>query len=175
LDAWKGHRELLRALAQLTALPRWVCWVAGAPQRPAELEYYRELLGLVEAYGLTGRVHFIGHRDDMATVLSACDIYCQPNETPEPFGMVFVEAMFAGKPVVGSKSGGTLDIVTPECGILCSANDGSLSSALERLVVDAGARGELSANAPKRARLLCGAGSFSVRLQQILERSLGSA
>ncbi len=100
-DSWKGHRNLLRALGAMRELSGWRCWIAGAPQRPEEELYRQELLGLVNSLRIEQRVSFIGHRDDMETTLAACDVYCQPNETPEPFGMVFVEAMYAGKPVVG--------------------------------------------------------------------------
>jgi len=159
-DSWKGHRNLLEALATMRHVSGWKCWIAGAPQRPEEETYRRELLALTESLQLSERVSFIGHRDDMETVLAACDIYCQPNETPEPFGMVFVEAMYAGKPVVGRALGGALEIVTPECGILCPAGTASLASALTLLVGNVELRQQMSQVGPARASALCGPERF---------------
>ena len=50
--------------------------------------------------GIAGRVRFLGERRDVAACMHAADIHCQPNTAPEPFGLVFVEALYAGLPVV---------------------------------------------------------------------------
>jgi glycosyltransferase involved in cell wall biosynthesis len=171
LDPWKGHRNLLKALHSLRAVPDWVCWIAGAPQRPPEEDYRSELIASAQQLGIADRVKFIGHRDDVETVLAACDVYCQANETPEPFGMVFIEALFAGKPVVGSASGGTLDIVTPECGILCDPSRGTLAAALDRLIRNPTLRREMAARGPARADTLCGSLRFSARLGEVLAQA----
>lgn len=160
LDEGKGHRNLLAALAAIREIPGWRCWIAGAPQRPEEAAYKEELLRLSGALDLSGRVQFIGHRDDMEAVLAACDVCCQPNETPEAFGLVFVEAMFAGKPVVGRAIGGAREIVTPECGILCPPGSGPLADALRTLINDRGLREQMSQAAPKRALSLSGPQQF---------------
>ena len=64
------------------------------------------------------RVTFLGERRDVAALLAAADIHCQPNTAPEPFGLAFVEALHAGVPVVTTDAGGAREIVTPACGIL---------------------------------------------------------
>ncbi len=168
-DSWKGHRNLLQALAELRDLGGWRCWIAGSPQRPDEEAYAQELVRLVHSLRLAERVSFIGHRDDIETALAASDVYCQPNETPEPFGMVFVEAMYAGKPVVGRALGGALEIVTADCGILCPPGAESLSAALERLVKDGNLRERMSHAGPARALALCGPDAFDTRLAAALD------
>jgi glycosyltransferase involved in cell wall biosynthesis len=88
-------------------------------------------------------------------LLSAADLLCQPNLTPEPFGIAFVEALAAGLPVVASRAGGAAEIVDDSCGLLVPPGDAaSLGAALERLVAEPMLRGRLSANAPARARQL---------------------
>lgn len=168
-DSWKGHRNLLQALGAMRDLPGWRCWIAGAPQRPKEEEYRRELVGLVDALELVERVRFIGHQDDMEATLAACDVYCQPNETPEPFGMVFVEAMYAGKPVVGRALGGALEIVTEDCGILCGSSPAALSNALRRLLDDRQLRVRMSESGPTRAAALSGPEQFNSHFRAALE------
>lgn len=167
-DSMKGHRNLLRALHAVREISAWRCWIAGAPQRPHEEAYKRELLELASSLGIAERVAFIGHRDDMAAVLAASDIYCQPNETPEAFGMVFVEAMYAAKPVVTSPLGGALEIVGPECGILCTPG-AALAAALRRLLEDTQLRERMAHAGPLRAAELCGGDLFKVRFREALE------
>ena len=168
-DSWKGHRNLLQALGAMRDVPGWRCWIAGAPQRPQEETYRQELVGLIDSLRIADRVDFIGHRDDMETTLAACDVYCQPNETPEPFGMVFVEAMYAGKPVVGRALGGAIEIVTKECGILCSGSPGALSAALRRLLEDSELRQQMAEAGPPRAAALSGPEQFSAHFRAALE------
>lgn len=168
-DSWKGHRNLLSALGRMRDTPGWRCWIAGAPQRPAEQAYRRELTAQVEALGLSDRVSFIGHRNDMEAVLAACDVYCQPNETPEPFGMVFVEAMYAGKPVVGRALGGALEIVTDECGVLCPPGAEPLAAALRRLLGDGALRAAMSEAGPPRAEALSGPRAFEAAFAAALD------
>lgn len=168
-EPWKGHRNLLRALGALKDVPSWRCWIAGAPQRPEEEAYKTELVRLIDSLGLAERVSFIGHRDDMDTALAASDIYCQPNETPEPFGMVFIEALYAGKPVVGLALGGTGEIITPECGILCPPGARPLANALRRLLENSTLREQMAEFGPARAAALSGPESFRARFQAALE------
>jgi glycosyltransferase involved in cell wall biosynthesis len=169
LDSWKGHRILLRALGELRLEPDWQCWIAGEPQRPKEHTYLRELLALAGSLGIAERVRFIGHRQDMPEVLAACDVYCQPNETPEPFGMVFVEALYAGKPVVACASGGALEIVTPDCGTLCTPHPRDVARAIKALCSDRNVRLAMGERAVRRARELCGPEVFRAQLRTLVE------
>src|SRR5262249_23255181 len=97
LEPWKGHLSHLEALAQLKpTLTPWQCWIVGGPQRPEEQEYLRQLQDAATELGIAGRLRFLGQRSDVPQLLAAADIFCQPNQTPEPFGISFVEALWAG-------------------------------------------------------------------------------
>jgi len=168
-DSLKGHRNLLEALAAMRDVPGWTCWIAGSPQRSEEITYQQELVRLADSLQLTQRVSFIGHQSDMETALAACDLYCQPNETPEAFGMVFVEAMYAGRPVVGRALGGALEIVTPECGILCPPGVAPLAAALTKLLQDSELRKRMAAVGPSRAAALSGPDRFRAQFRAALE------
>src|SRR5262249_9071320 len=113
-ERWKGHAELLRAAATLTG--DWRIWIAGGAQRPHEARYETELRRLAGSIPSSERITFLGARTDVARILQGADVLCQPNTAPEPFGLVFVEALSAGVPVVTSDAGGAREIVTPECG-----------------------------------------------------------
>jgi glycosyltransferase involved in cell wall biosynthesis/predicted SAM-dependent methyltransferase len=155
MQAWKGQRLLIDALAELRMNPRWVCWMAGGAQRPGEMAYERELRATVERLAIAHRVKFLGQRDDVPALMRAADIHCQPNAGPEPFGLVFVEALAAGLPVVTTRMGGPLEIVSPSCGVLVPPDARSVAVALAELIDRDDKRAALSKAAPARARELC--------------------
>ena len=93
---------------------------------PDEETYFAELQALAQASSeLTDRVRFAGQRSDVSALLQAADIYCQPNTSPEPFGITFVEAQAAGLPIVSSAAGGALEIVDDDCGRLVACRQTS--------------------------------------------------
>ena len=163
MEEWKGHRLHLNALARLAGVPgvsdggsRWTCWIVGGAQRAHEARYLEALRAEAAALGIGSRVNFLGQRGDVARLLAAADIHCQPNTGPEPFGITFIEALYAGLPVVTTAIGGALEIVDGSCGILTEPNDpAALAEALGRLIEDRELRARLGAAGPARATALC--------------------
>jgi glycosyltransferase involved in cell wall biosynthesis len=159
MEEWKGHRLHLNALARLAGVhgvSEWTCWIVGGAQRPHEARYLEALRAEAAALGIAPRVNFLGQRGDVARLLAAADIHCQPNTGPEPFGITFIEALYAGLPVVTSAIGGALEIVDGSCGILIEPNDpAALAEALGRLIEDRELRARLGAAGPARAAALC--------------------
>ena len=156
MEAWKGHTLLLQALERLGDLTQWVCWIAGGAQRPAEARYLKELQAEAKRRKINARVRFLGQRSDVPQLLAASDILCQPNLGPEPFGIAFIEALYAGRPVVTTALGGALEIVNADCGILVPPeNVPALADSLRALLTDPSKRGNLGAAGPARARALC--------------------
>ena len=155
-EAWKGHFNLLRAAAQIRSSANWKIWIAGAPQTPAEQNYFDSVNAEVHRLQLTERVRFLGHRADVPALLRAADIFCQPNSDPEPFGVVFVEALQAGVPIVTFAMGGPQEILDQSSGILVPPGDlPGLSNALVRVIEDASLREKLGSGGPMRAKSLC--------------------
>lgn len=174
MEPWKGHSRLLRALSRTTPTANWLCLLVGGAQRPAERRYVEQLEEEARALGVTSRVRFLGQRDDVPRLLAACDIHCQPNAEPEPFGIVFVEALLAGLPTVTFDLGGPREIVTPETGFLVSS-DAELGAALERLVTEPELRQRLGAAGPARARVLCDPATRLRELATVLARVSGAS
>ncbi len=171
LEEWKGHRLLLQALGRLREVPGWTCWIAGGAQRAHEAQYLEKLKLLSSELGIGGRVRFLGQRSDVPRLLAAADIFCQPNSGPEPFGIAFIEALYAGLPVVSTAIGGALEIIDDTCGILVKAGDiDGLARALGKLVEDTGARLQLAGCAPGRAHALCEPAHQLARLAAALEQ-----
>jgi glycosyltransferase involved in cell wall biosynthesis len=169
LEPYKGHALLIDALGRLRDVPGWAAWVAGGVQRPEDRAYLDGLTRRAEAAGVAGRVEFIGQRSDVPRVLASADVHCQPNARGEPFGIAFVEALYAGLPVVTTRMGGAEEIVTEECGILVPpADPGALAGALRALIGDPSRRASLSRGGPSRARSLCDPGAVLGRLSTLL-------
>jgi glycosyltransferase involved in cell wall biosynthesis len=169
LERWKGHALLLEALGLLAGLPGWVCWIAGGVQRPHEHEYLGELQRQAARLGIDGRVRFLGQRSDVSRLLAAADIHCQPNTGPEPFGIAFVEAMYAGLPVVTTEMGGALEIIDHNCGVLVRPGSSEqLAEVLAKLVQSKEMRSSLGERAPERAQQLCAPIVQMTRLRELL-------
>jgi glycosyltransferase involved in cell wall biosynthesis len=177
MEPLKGHRLLLQALGRLHSEPdaqargvedpllarrapngdaNWVLWLAGGAQRPEEAAYVESLRALAVAEGIADRVRFLGQREDVPRLMAAADIYCQANVEPEGFGISFVEALYAGLPVLTTAFGGACEIVDETCGVLVPPGSvTSLAEALNTLLRDPARRARLGAAGPERARRLC--------------------
>jgi glycosyltransferase involved in cell wall biosynthesis len=156
MERWKGQLLHLEALSRLKSTSDWVCWFAGGPQRPEEESYFEEIRRAALRFGISERVRFLGERGDVPRLLKAADIFCQPNQRPEPFGIVFVEALNASLPVVATDMGGASEIVDHRCGLLADrGNVEELAGNLRRLVENPDLRRRLALGGPGRARELC--------------------
>ncbi len=152
IERGKGQLELIEALAHLTDRVRWACWEIGGAQRPEDVRLARRIAARVEELGLERRVRFLGPRTDVRALLAAADIYAQPTTEPESFGIAFVEAMYAGLPIVATSLGAAPEVVTPETGVLVPVGDSAaLTEALARLVGDEAERRRLGGAGPARA------------------------
>jgi glycosyltransferase involved in cell wall biosynthesis len=152
-DQLKGQALLLDALGRLAGDPRWVLWVAGAAQRPAEVLLLRKLENQAAALGIGNRVSFLGHVSAMPALLASADIYCQPNIAPESFGLTFIEALNARLPVLATNLGGAREILAPDWGTLVAPRADSVAEGLAQLLNFP----HLSEGGPQRARAMCDA------------------
>jgi glycosyltransferase involved in cell wall biosynthesis len=175
MEPIKGHGVHLDALARLDRSLDWECWMVGGAQREDEQRYIGGLREQAERLGVAGRVRFLGQRSDVRELLAAADIFCQPNVGPEGFGLVFVEALWAGLPVVTSELGGAPEVVDASCGVLLPAGEaGRYAEALDRLVRHPEERRRLGAAGPARAAALCEPRQQLNRLDALLGGAVGA-
>ena len=97
---------LLEAVAMLS--PGTILLIAGEPFLPEDRDYERRLVEL--ATKLNVRVRFLGFVQEMTPVFEAADIFVLPS-IAEAFGLVIIEAMAMGRPVIVPRNAGALDIV----------------------------------------------------------------
>jgi glycosyltransferase involved in cell wall biosynthesis len=175
LEQGKGHRPCLEALGLLRELPGWICWQIGGPQNQAEVRYFESLQQQAARLGIAERVRFWGQRTDVPRLLSAADVFCQPNDTFfEGMGNSFVEAMRCGLPVVTSCIGGAGEVVAEDCGVLLAPGDiAGLTAALKRLITDQESRAELGAVGRLRAESHFSPRTQIPRMYEVLSRATG--
>jgi glycosyltransferase involved in cell wall biosynthesis len=154
---WKGHLAFLSAMAALpAALPARGYIVGGPVYSTRGSQYTTEgLLSAIHAAGLSGRVGLVPFQDDTAASYAALDVVVHASTEPEPFGLVVVEAMAAGRAVIASNAGGTREIVEHDrTGLLhAPGHVPELAAAIERLVVHRHDRERLGAAAREHARV----------------------
>lgn len=124
--AVKRHEHLLDALARVRDERVLVVFAGDGP-----LEAH--IRSRVESLGLTGRVRFAGYRRDLPALLAAADALTLVSER-EGLPRSVLEAMAAGKPVVGTKTRGITDAVGEDAGWLVAKNDAAaLAAALDHV------------------------------------------
>ncbi|MGQ0721231.1 MAG: glycosyltransferase [Candidatus Eiseniibacteriota bacterium] len=155
LQRRKGHDTAIRALAALGSGRAGVRYViVGTGEEEATLRR------LAEECGVAGRGSFAGAVADaeLPSYYAACDVFLLPNrkdgEDIEGFGIVFLEAQAAARPVVAGKTGGAPEAVAEgETGLLVGGDDvAELAAALDALLSSADLRAKLGSAG--RARVL---------------------
>ena len=149
ITEWKGQLILLEAIS---ALPRFQAVIIGDALF-GEQAYKDVLIERASRADLKGRVHFLGFRKDIPTLMRAIDIAVHASVAPEPFGRVIVEGMLARKPVIATRAGGAAEIIRDQIdGILVTPGSVSeMHSALERLQTDPALRMRMAQAGRQRA------------------------
>ena len=158
LHRTKGHSELLEALPEvLVAHPEALALLVG-PVDPSQPSYSEELRKRAGELEVEDRVLFLGHRDDVREVIAVSDVLVVPSIVDdrgtgkEGFGLVAVEALLAGTPVV-AYAHGSLPEVLGDAGLLVAPGDRSgLAQAVNRLLSDPSLRSRLTAAGKERGR-----------------------
>jgi glycosyltransferase involved in cell wall biosynthesis len=152
LAPWKGQHVFLEAFARAFPDGDDTAVLVGAALF-GEDDYERELRGLVNRLGIGSRVEFAGFVDDVPAAMAAIDILVHASVVPEPFGLVVVEGMAMGLPVVAAAAGGPLEVVTNGVDGMLSppGNVAALSETLALLAADPALRARLGSQARLRS------------------------
>ncbi len=97
-------------------------------------------------------VYFTGARGDVENIIPGAGVLVLPSFS-ESFGLVLIEALACGKPVIGSNVGGIKEIITPEVGLLINPDDSkTIAEAIDKMILDDEFRNNLALNARNRAK-----------------------
>ncbi len=164
LHEQKGLQYLVEAAAQV---PETVFAVAGDGPERAALERQ------AKAAGVADRVLFLGHREDIPSLLAACDLFVLPSLF-EGFPVSVLEAAAAGKPVVATAVEGTVEAVWDgETGVLVPPADAAgLAGAIRALLADPSGAARLATAARARVRQGFGLEAMVHRVAEIYDEVL---
>lgn len=167
----KGQYLLIEAIEKLNnrGLNVSAYFVGNAMQE----SYLDELKLSVKTKNLGNRVNFLGFLKDPYPFYSACDVIALASKK-ETFGLVLVEAMKVGTAVIGSNSGGVVEIIENEkTGLLFEAqNPDSLANSIETLLRDNVLRTTLALNGQKRSTEEFSNNTQFVKLANIIQKEL---
>jgi N-acetyl-alpha-D-glucosaminyl L-malate synthase BshA len=113
----KRVRDVVRTFARIQReVPSRLVFVGDGPDRPEAVDEAR-------LQGITDRVVFLGKQDSVAEIMACADLMLLPSEN-ESFGLVALEAMASGVPVIASRAGGLPEVVDDgENGYLAPVGD----------------------------------------------------
>lgn len=143
----KGQRFLLDATARLRdeGAPLRVRFAGDGPAASA-------LRARTRALGLTDRVEFLGHQDNVAALLADADIFVRPSLT-DGMSLAVLEALASGLPVVATDVSGTRELIGDGAAgiVVPPASTAELAQALQVLAQDPQRRLRMGARARERA------------------------
>lgn len=155
-DKRKGIETLVRAVAKSKLRGNSkLKLIIGGGSRPGQSDGIERdrIESIVNELGLTDITFFPGRlgENDLPVYYAAADVSVVPSHY-EPFGLVTIEAMACGTPVVGSDVGGLQFTVLPEkTGLLCPPKDDvAFATAIDRILANPEWRSELGRNARMR-------------------------
>jgi glycosyltransferase involved in cell wall biosynthesis len=134
LEPVKGHKYLIDAVKQLKKdYPDIVCYIVGEGSQRRSLE------NRISEYGLEDTVKLVGYvkHSEVNKWMNSCDIFVLPS-LKESFGIVQLEAMACGKPIIATRTNGSTEVIKSEdYGMLCKKGDSteirsSISKALHK-------------------------------------------
>lgn len=136
---WKGQHVFVRAMQEVCKISPDVRGFIVGDESDEDSSYMREVVRQAQQLNLESRIVMTGYKDDVRGLMSMMDVVVHASVRPEPFGMVIIEAMAMGKPVVATEGGGPSEIITHgKSGILVPRGDSeSLASAIRILLENA--------------------------------------
>ncbi|MBN2057019.1 glycosyltransferase family 4 protein [bacterium] len=166
----KGQGDFLEAAGWLHRHDReaWYVIIGEEIETPLEhLGFTDKLKATAERLGIGDRVLLPGFQENMVAAYGSLDVLVLPSHE-ETFGMVALEAMAMGLPVVATRVGGVPELVTHErTGLLVPAHDvQALAGAIDRLLADE----ELREGMGRRGR--AAAAQFDIRRHIVLLQQL---
>jgi len=161
LVGWKGHEIFIKAvdcLIKEKKIRDCSFFIVGSADS-ANQGLDEKLRVQVQELGLGDYIVFTGYQSNVYPFVQKMDIIVHTSTMPEPLGMVIIEAMALGKPVIASAIGGPIEIIKDGLdGFLVSPSDPrALAEKIYELLRNKETLREISKNAKLKAR-----GQFSL-------------
>ncbi len=150
---WKGQLVFANAAKLILAFEPNAHFLAVGGVFDNEHYYMENFVNEVTRLGLQERFHIVGYTPEVSAILQTFDIFVLPSTSPEPFGLVLIEAMASAKAIVATAHGGPSEIITPgQTGVLVEpSSPEAIAEAVLKLLSDAHQRAKLGVAARKTA------------------------
>lgn len=152
LQRWKGFHVLIEALPEVLRTHSQARCVLVGGEHASEPEYPAQLRVLARELRVSDNVVFAGHQTNPEEWMQALDVFVHAANR-EPFGIVIIEALALGKPVVATNTAGPTEIISPgREGLLVPYGDAAAQAdAVATLLSDAALRTSMGTAARARA------------------------
>lgn len=153
LERWKGVHVFVDAAIRLLRQGRDLQFAIVGSVHPTDPGYAEELASTIADAGFMDRIVMAGHQTNVPDWMCGADVVVHTSTKPEPFGIVMLEAMALGRPLIASRGGGPAEVISDGVdGVLISPGDPDrLSAAISTLIDDQQLSNRLATQAPVTA------------------------
>jgi glycosyltransferase involved in cell wall biosynthesis len=130
LNSNKNHKNLILAFTEVFKGKNYLLKIGGNGHE------YNTLKKLINSLGMSSQIHLLGmlNKEEVLSVLQSSDYFVLSSKV-ETFGIVLIEAMSCGIPVLSTKSGGPESIITDKkLGLLCENNYEGLVNGFKEII-----------------------------------------
>ncbi len=173
--AWKGIKEFVRAAALVVkSIPAAKGFIVGDCS-DGDRKFLEEVRELITSYGIGRNIILTGYRKDVPAFMQLMNVVVHASIKAEPFGMVLIEGMAMGKPIVATKMGGPLDIVVDgQTGFLVEpANIEDLAKAVQRLLRESSLAEAMGRNGQDRVVKMFTKERYARQVEEVYIHALG--
>ncbi len=172
---WKGHREFVLAASEVVKrMPEAVAFIVGDVS-DGDRRLWDDLQELVRQQGLADRFVFTGYIARIVELYGIMDVVVHASTWPEPFGLVIIEAMGCGIPVIASNLGAPSEIIDDgKDGLIVDPkNTPALAQALLDLLGNESLRRDMGQRARQKVLSRYGAEEYASRMEGVYRRAMG--
>ena len=171
INRWKGQKLFIDMAEKVLKEENNVKFLIAGSVYDGDEFLLEELKKYISDKNLNNKVILLGQVDDMTNFYKELDIFILPSIQPEPFGLVVIEAMSMGLPVVATNHGGPTEIIENGIdGFLVDYRDSEdMSKVVLELIRDKNKRIDIGLKAKKKEKLSSSIDSYVKNIEAIID------
>ncbi len=175
VNQWKGQTVFARAARTLLDRFPDAFFISVGSVFSDEFHHMDALKAELKQLGISERFILAPFRRDVPSFLAALDVYVHPSILPEPFGLVVLEAMAAGRPVVATAHGGPMEMIEDGVSgyLVEPGNPTALARGVERVLEDRDRGRSMGREAKDRAFRMFHVTRYVAEVQAVYKKALG--
>lgn len=174
IQEWKGQEYFVKAVPLVLKEFRDTYFlIVGNSTFEKDNDYFDRIKRIINDFEVKKNVIITGFREDIPQIVALSDILVHASITPEPFGLVVVEGMAAGKPVIATNLGGPTEIIKDgQDGLLVPPkNENALAKAMIRLLKNDELRKRIGKKAKETVTESFSIDKCIMRMEDIIEKN----